>query len=229
MDDYFSLAQSIRIITPILMSSVAFYLLHFVSVQQGRLGPPVFYIRIGSATLFFLAALAGTPFSTSVQYMTIDIFQYPLLMLLTVVLGAVAIVVAKRNSSNPAVLKNYPQLKVTDGPQSLMVANVVTWAIYLFGYELFFRGYLLFSALDAMSMSMAVALNVGLYFLAHIFKGWRESLSSIPFGILLCVLTISTGNFWSAFIIHSCLALSTEWFTLKHLQKKNLNASLTQQ
>jgi membrane protease YdiL (CAAX protease family) len=34
-------------------------------------------------------------------------------------------------------------------------------------------------------------------------------------GILLCYITLHTGNIWSAVIIHSSMALSNEWFSLR--------------
>ena len=65
------------------------------------------------------------------------------------------------------------------------------------------------------SLWPAIALNCILYALAHFYKGPGEILGAIPVGILLCYLTLHTGNIWSAVIIHSTMALSNEWFSIR--------------
>jgi membrane protease YdiL (CAAX protease family) len=34
-------------------------------------------------------------------------------------------------------------------------------------------------------------------------------------GIILCYITLLTGNIWSAVIVHSLMALCNEWFSLR--------------
>ena len=43
-----------------------------------------------------------------------------------------------------------------------------------------------------------------------------EAFGSIPVGIFLCYLTISTGNIWAAIAVHSLMALSNEWFSIRN-------------
>jgi membrane protease YdiL (CAAX protease family) len=38
--------------------------------------------------------------------------------------------------------------------------------------------------------------------------------ASIPFGIILCFITIKSNSIWPAIILHTVLALSNEWFSL---------------
>jgi membrane protease YdiL (CAAX protease family) len=60
----------------------------------------------------------------------------------------------------------------------------------------------------------AVALNLALYSLIHVPKGWKEAIGSLPLGFLMCMLCLQAGNIWPAFIAHGFLALSNEWFAL---------------
>jgi membrane protease YdiL (CAAX protease family) len=61
----------------------------------------------------------------------------------------------------------------------------------------------------------AFALNCAIYALAHLYKGPGETFGAIPVGVLLCYLTLVTGNIWTAVILHSLMALSNEWFSIR--------------
>ncbi|MDT8309286.1 MAG: CPBP family intramembrane glutamic endopeptidase, partial [Bacteroidales bacterium] len=63
---------------------------------------------------------------------------------------------------------------------------------------------------------VAVSINVMAYAFVHITKGGREALGAIPMGILLCLVTLNTGNVFAAFMIHLTLALSNELFSLHY-------------
>lgn len=98
-----------------------------------------------------------------------------------------------------------------------MVAhNAFTWIAYLFGYELMFRGLLLFTTVEFMGAWPAIILNTALYALVHIPKNLEETIGAVPLGLLLCLITLSTGTFWVAFGVHVCLALSNFFFSLRN-------------
>ena len=61
----------------------------------------------------------------------------------------------------------------------------------------------------------AIALNCSLYAFAHFYKGPGETFGAIPLGIMFCYLTLLTGNIWTAVVIHSVMALSNEWFSIR--------------
>jgi len=87
--------------------------------------------------------------------------------------------------------------------------------IFLVAYEFFFRGFILYASLTVLDPWSAIALNCSLYGFAHFYKGPGETFGAIIVGVLLCYLTIVTGNIWSAVAIHSVMALSNEWFSLR--------------
>jgi membrane protease YdiL (CAAX protease family) len=136
--------------------------------------------------------------------------------LLTLILAIVILPVNYFNARHPSNLAMYPQIKIREWPVSLVIVSSLSWIVYLFAYELLFRGILFFSSLDLFGLWPAIILNTGIYALVHIQKGAKESLGSLPMGVILCYLAYITGSFWVAFFIHITLALSNEWFSLYH-------------
>ncbi len=120
------------------------------------------------------------------------------------------------NARHPSNLEMYPQIRVRHWPVSLVILSALSWIVYLFAYELLFRGFLLFSSYDLIGFWPSALLNTGIYSLVHLPKGAKEALGAVPMGILLCYLVIITGSFWVAFFIHILLALTNEWFSLHH-------------
>ncbi len=83
-------------------------------------------------------------------------------------------------------------------------------SLFLFVYELWFRGFLLFDSINRIGMPTAVTLNVFLYALLHIFNSKKEMLACIPFGLLLCFLSILFNAAWPAIILHISFSLIYE-------------------
>lgn len=77
-------------------------------------------------------------------------------------------------------------------------------------YEIFFRGVLLGLLCELFSKPAAVALNIMLYAMAHAFGSRKEFIGSLPFGLLLCFVTLLTQSIYPAVLFHLCLALPYE-------------------
>ena len=136
-------------------------------------------------------------------------------------LGAVVVTMnyfAARSADNLAM---YPQIRVAvPWPVPLKVASALSWVAYLLAYEFMFRGFLLFSCIREMDRPLAITVNTALYALVHLPKGWKETVGAIPLGIVLCLLTLQTGNLWIAVGVHVAMALSNEWWSLWWMGKK---------
>jgi len=115
----------------------------------------------------------------------------------------------------PGNLAMYPQIRIREWTPGLLLSSAISWVAFLIGYEFLFRGFLLHASLGLMQTLPAFALNVTLYALAHFYKGPGETFGSIPVGIILCYLTLLSGNIWSAVILHSIMALSNEWLSIQ--------------
>ena len=109
----------------------------------------------------------------------------------------------------------YPQIRRKRWNRRILLLNAGSWIIFLTGYEILFRGLLLFSSIQVMETWLAITINCILYALAHFHKKPIEIAGVIPVGAVLCYLTVYTGNIWSAVILHSVMALSNEWFSLR--------------
>lgn len=83
-------------------------------------------------------------------------------------------------------------------------------ALYLSIYELWFRGFLLFETIKWLGIPAAVSLNILLYTLLHIFKSKKEIIACIPFGLVLCCLSIFFNAAWPAIILHTSFSLVYE-------------------
>lgn len=130
-------------------------------------------------------------------------------------LSVLVIVINLFRAGSPANLVNYPQIRAREWDLGLFLKSSGTWVIYLLGYELMFRGLLLYGCLEGMGIWPAVAINASLYAFAHFFKGIQESVAALPFGIIICGLTLYTGDFLVAFVVHCALALSNQTIALR--------------
>jgi membrane protease YdiL (CAAX protease family) len=123
---------------------------------------------------------------------------------------------AGKQASSASNLATYPQIRIPRWNLGILLLSAASWLTYLVAYEFLFRGFLLFSTLENTGVVPAVALNCLLYAAAHYYKGWTETLGSIPVGVFLCYLTIVTGSIWPAILVHSAMALSNEWCSLSY-------------
>jgi membrane protease YdiL (CAAX protease family) len=133
------------------------------------------------------------------------------------------IIVSHFQAATPGNLVNYPQIRIEKWSSKIVALSAGSWIAFLVAYEFFFRGFILFASLTVLDPWSAIALNCSLYGFAHFYKGPGETFGAIAVGVLLCYLTLVTGNIWSAVIIHSVMALSNEWFSLRsHPDMKNV-------
>lgn len=113
-------------------------------------------------------------------------------------------------------LQQYPTIRQREWSTGLVVNSAFSWIFYLFGYELMFRGLLLFASVPLLGAWPAIILNVVFYVLVHVPKNLEESIGAMPLGLLLCLITLTTGTIWVAFFVHITLSLSNLFFSLKH-------------
>ncbi|NJK83249.1 MAG: CPBP family intramembrane metalloprotease [Saprospiraceae bacterium] len=120
-----------------------------------------------------------------------------------------------RTAKQSDSLAMYPEIRLPQWNERLLLSSCFAWIAYFFAYELLYRGFLLFACLRAFDVWTAITINTAFYAITHVPKGMKEAIGAIPMGILLCGITISTGSIWLAFIAHTTLSLSNLWFSLK--------------
>lgn len=82
--------------------------------------------------------------------------------------------------------------------------------VFILSYEFFFRGVLLFLAINQFGLIRAIIINVAMYLVLHLFDSKKERLGAIPFGIILCFISYKTGSIWCAFLLHLTLTVVYE-------------------
>ena len=118
------------------------------------------------------------------------------------------------NSKNIELRMMYPELRLKEWDLTGLVISAGGWIIYLTAYEYLFRGLLLFSCLEAFGLWPAIVINLALYASLHLPKGMKEATAAIPFGALICYLTIESHSIVPAVFIHSLQAISIELFCI---------------
>lgn len=142
-------------------------------------------------------------------------FKHPVPTLLwTLGLSALVIPLNYFAAKAPDNQAMYPQIRIQPPwPRALLINSAFTWFAYLLAYEFAFRGFLFFTCEKEMGLPLAISVNVSLYVLVHIAKGWKEAVGAVPLGIVLCLLTYQTGTIWIAFLVHVVMAWANEWWS----------------
>ena len=106
------------------------------------------------------------------------------------------------------------------------ISYFIVRALFLFSYELWFRGLLLFDCIRWFGIPLAVFINVTLYVLLHIFNSKKEVLVCIPFGLLVCFFSIEFNSAWPAILLHIGFSMAYELnfyqYNLIHSKKVKL-------
>ncbi len=143
-------------------------------------------------------------------------------------LSIIILLIRNKSTRKPDNTAQYPQIRTAQWDTRLILKNSLGWFIYLLAYEFLFRGLLLFGLLEVFGTWPAILINTIIYSLAHIPKGNREAIAAIPFGIILCILTIRTETIWTSVFVHVALAYSNDYFalaaskTMKFVKNRNV-------
>jgi len=129
-------------------------------------------------------------------------------------LGLIVMPIALISAKRPENQRHYPQIRAKEWNRSLIVRNALAWVVYLFGYELLFRGVLLFPVVEAIGIWPAIAVNIVFYSSTHFPKGLAETVGAIPLSIVLCIATLQTGSIWVAFFVHVTMAWTNSYTAL---------------
>ena len=154
----------------------------------------------------------------TIQNMGLSFRTDTLLFSLVWILGLSVLVIplVHFSAKQPKNLLNYPQIKSKIWTKRMVLMNALGWFLYLFGYELLFRGVLLIPLVDGIGVWPAIAVNIALYSATHIPKGLDETVGAIFLGLVLCILTLLSGTIWIAFLVHVAMAWTNTFTALKH-------------
>ncbi len=115
--------------------------------------------------------------------------------------------------------KGYPLIIKKNWTGSLLLVNQLTWAVYLFAYEYLLRGVLFSSCIVLVGLPTATLINIVLYSVLHFLRGIKQMIFAIPFGVVLCLLTVATSSWITAALLHTAFATSYEFFVISFGKK----------
>ena len=140
-------------------------------------------------------------------------FEYSLSSLMwTLATGTCVLVFSFISSKKAFYYARVPKSEPTHRNMQAVLLNSGSWMLYLLAYEFLFRGVVFLTLLVKFGFVQAMVITTVLYVVVHFAKGAGETLGSLPFGVLLCLMTWQAGTIWPAFILHLILALSFDFF-----------------
>jgi hypothetical protein len=134
----------------------------------------------------------------------------PILVFLYLMIFIIIVTIALKQSKSVYEKKQGLSESLNRLFPDFFISYFIIRALFLFVYELWFRGFLLFDCVNWIGIPLAVSLNIFLYVLVHVFNGQKEMCACIPFGILVCVLSILFDAVWPAIILHIGFSLVYE-------------------
>ena len=130
---------------------------------------------------------------------------FTFLLLLTM-----AVTIVNRHSKNILRGGIYPYKNSPHLTKNFFFRYFIIRIVFLFCYELWFRGFLLFDNISKLGILSAIVINVFAYVLLHIFKSKKEIVACIPFGIAACYLSLLFNAAWPAIILHVSISMVYE-------------------
>jgi membrane protease YdiL (CAAX protease family) len=133
----------------------------------------------------------------------------------TFALSSIIVPLCLMSARKPKNQINYPHIRSRNWSLNTFLSNALGLALYLFGYEILFRGILLFPLANILGVWPAIAINTAMYTSTHIPKGLEESVGAFLLGLVLCILTLVSGTIWIAVLVHIILSWSNSFAALK--------------
>ncbi|MBK6688053.1 MAG: CPBP family intramembrane metalloprotease [Deltaproteobacteria bacterium] len=110
----------------------------------------------------------------------------------------------------PAAWSAYPPVRFARWDLDRLLVNGLTWGVYLCGYELCFRGVLLFGLAPALGDWPALAVMTAIYVLVHLDKPASEAVGTLPMGFVFGLSALYSGSFLPAFLAHWVIAVTSD-------------------
>lgn len=115
--------------------------------------------------------------------------------------------------ADPSFNQFYPLYKPTT-PRTLVIYELVYLTQFV-SIEFFFRGFGIFR-MERLCPGYGVLLMVIPYSFVHIHKPFPEAVGSIIAGIILGHLALKSKSIWPGVLVHACIALAADLFSLFH-------------
>lgn len=106
-----------------------------------------------------------------------------------------------------SVFSRYPAANPFDVAPMLMLYAELSYGLYLFWWEFFFRGFLLFGLFRSVGWP-AVVIQAAAFTLLHLGKPPAEVVASFGAGVILGILALNAKSFVPCFVLHWAVSVS---------------------
>jgi len=113
-------------------------------------------------------------------------------------------------SRSPSFQTGYPLCKSAAAHLNVLIAYELLYGLYMFSWEFFFRGYMLFGLERDLGSGYAVLIQTTPFVLMHIGKPFPEAFGSVFAGMILGILAIETRTFIFGALLHWMVAASLD-------------------
>jgi hypothetical protein len=185
--------------------------------ENGPVGDPAMLIHLHVCGFLLFALTPYCLFHQSMREIVLGNTTVSFVQVCVIaILVTIAIVIAPMLAQ-----KQYEKVHDNSGPpftKSFLAVYFFFRIMFLAAYETWFRGYLL---TDSMSwgLALAILINITAYTVLHIVNGKNEMVACVPFGLLLCLLSVWTNAAWPAILIHTAFTVSFEIHLVKKIIK----------
>ncbi|TVQ99298.1 MAG: CPBP family intramembrane metalloprotease [Deltaproteobacteria bacterium] len=218
-------------LTVILLTVTACYLVYHYALDARRFLPPdlsaapdralraLAVQRIGGAAILGLPptilvlALAGH----GPSHIGLGVPHWGPLAAYVLGLGALLLPVITLASRKADFREHYPELRLPPDAwtPARMRRNRLLWGIYLFGYEVLFRGVLLFGLIPFVGVWPAIAIQTAFYAAVHLPKNAGECAGSAVMGTLFSLGALWSGSVLAPWLLHWMVATAGETLGLR--------------
>jgi membrane protease YdiL (CAAX protease family) len=193
--------------------SSSFYNLHFG--DSGSANPQYYYFS-ASLLLLGIIPLAITVFGFRMKLSDLGLAlgDKRLTLLVTLFAIPVMILIAYLSSKNPAFRAEYPLNRNLLTSNMGVSSYVLIYGVYYIGWELFFRGFMLFGLKDSLGEINSILIQTIPSCLMHIGKPDAEIFSSIFAGLVFGWVVLKCRSIWPVFFGHWALGACLDLFII---------------
>jgi membrane protease YdiL (CAAX protease family) len=122
-------------------------------------------------------------------------------------------------SRKEKIYRRYPEMSAARTSVFYFTLSAVTYALYLFSYELLFRGFLLFGLKRSFGSFPAALISMGFVTLTHIGTSVPVILGSMVSGIIFPYMALLSGSIWPVFFLHAGIGVGMDYLCVRYQLK----------
>jgi hypothetical protein len=193
--------------------SASFYNTHFGASNSAA--PQYFYFMASLLLLGIIPILiAAIGFRIKLTDLGLGLGNKRLTLILTLIAIPTMILLAFLSAKNPAFRAEYPLNRALVTDQSGLSLYMLIYAAYYIGWEIFFRGFMLFGLKDSLGEFNSILIQTIPSCLMHIGKPDAEIFSSIIAGLIFGWVVLKCRSIWPVFWGHWALGAFLDVFII---------------